>query len=42
LIVVTNPNCRGFSTDSQRAGAQAGISLVHFDDFLDDLGTKWA
>jgi hypothetical protein len=42
LIVVTNPNCRGFSTDSQRAAAQAGIPLVHFDDFLDDLGTKWA
>ncbi len=32
LIVVTNPNCRGFSTDSQRAATQAGIPLVHFDD----------
>lgn len=41
LIVVTNPNCRGFSTDSRRAAAQAGIPLVRFDDFLDDLGAKW-
>lgn len=41
LIVVTNPNCRGFSTDSRRAAAQTGIPLVHFDDFLDDLGAKW-
>lgn len=41
LIVVTNPNCRGFSSDSLRAAKQAGISLVHFDDFLDNLGSKW-
>ncbi|MBV9163343.1 MAG: hypothetical protein JO281_17710 [Pseudonocardiales bacterium] len=41
LIVVTNPNCHGFSTDSQRATAQTGIPLVRFEDFLDDLGTKW-
>lgn len=41
LIVVTNPSCCGFSTDSQRAAAQAGIPLVRFGDFLDDLGAKW-
>jgi hypothetical protein len=41
LIVVTNPNCSGFSTDSWRAAEQAGIPLVLFDDFLDGLGTKW-
>ncbi len=41
LIVVTNPSCRGFSTDSQRAAAQTGIPLVHFEGFLDDLGAKW-
>lgn len=41
LIVVTNPNCRGFSTDSTLAAAQAGIPVVRFFDFLDDLGTQW-
>ncbi|WP_159048003.1 hypothetical protein [Streptomyces sp. WM6378] len=42
LIIVTNPNCRGFSTDSRKAAARAGIPLVHFEDFLDGLGSKWA
>lgn len=41
LIVVTNPNCRGFSTDSLQAATHAGIPIIHFDDFLDNLGTKW-
>ncbi len=41
LIVATNPSCRGFSTDSRGAAAQAGIPLVRFEDFLQDLGTKW-
>jgi hypothetical protein len=41
LIVVTNRSCCGFSTDSQRAAAQAGIPLVRFGDFLDDLSAKW-
>jgi hypothetical protein len=41
LIVVTNPNCRGFSTHSRQAASQAGIPLVRFVDFLNDLGSKW-
>jgi hypothetical protein len=41
LIVVTNPNCRGFSTHSRQAANQAGIPLVRFADFLTDLGSKW-
>jgi hypothetical protein len=41
VIVVTNPNSRGFSTDSLQAAAQAGIALVLFSDFLDNLATKW-
>lgn len=41
LIVVTNPNCRGFATHSRRAADQAGIGLVRFVDFLEDLGSKW-
>ncbi|MFC4859203.1 hypothetical protein [Actinophytocola glycyrrhizae] len=41
LIVVTNPNCHGFSTDSWRAAEQAGIPLILFDDLLDGLGTQW-
>src|SRR5690606_4503469 len=28
LVVVTNPSCRGFSTESQQAAAQVGIPLV--------------
>ena len=41
LIVVSNPNCRGFSTDSKQAAAQVGIPLVRLFDFLDLLGTEW-
>jgi hypothetical protein len=41
LVGVTNPNCRGFSTDSLQAASRANIPLVRFDDFLDDLGSKW-
>ncbi|MEU0213231.1 hypothetical protein [Streptomyces canus] len=41
LIVVTNPNCRGFSTESLQTAARSGIPLVLFNDFLDDLGSKW-
>ncbi|WP_328542612.1 hypothetical protein OHT17_32220 [Streptomyces sp. NBC_00371] len=41
LIVVTNPNSRGFSTDSLQAANRAGIPLALFNSFLDDLGTKW-
>ncbi|MEV0372555.1 hypothetical protein AB0I10_22440 [Streptomyces sp. NPDC050636] len=41
LVVVTNPNCRGFSTDSMQAASQTGIPLVRLVDFLDDLGSNW-
>ncbi|MFD6277189.1 hypothetical protein ACFWFI_16660 [Streptomyces sp. NPDC060209] len=41
FIVVTNPNCRGFSTDSLRAASQVGMPLIRFSDFLDKLGTEW-
>ncbi|WP_157857827.1 hypothetical protein [Streptomyces durhamensis] len=41
LIVVTNPNCGGFSTDSMSAATQTGIPIVRFFDFLDCLGTEW-
>jgi hypothetical protein len=41
VVVVTNPNCHGLSTDSQKAAKRAGISLALFDDFLDNLGTRW-
>lgn len=41
VIVVTNPNCHGFSTDSLRAAAQVGVPLALFDDFLGGLALKW-
>ncbi|MGW3186104.1 hypothetical protein ACWDD9_43235 [Kitasatospora sp. NPDC001119] len=41
LIVVTNPNCRGFSTESMQAAAHVGTPVVLLSDFLEDLGTKW-
>ncbi|MFF2135029.1 hypothetical protein [Streptomyces sp. NPDC058193] len=41
VIVSTNPNCRGFSTDSTQAAAQVGIPLARLNDFLNELGTKW-
>jgi hypothetical protein len=41
LIVVTNPNCIGFSTDSRLAANQAGVPIILFHDFLRDLGTQW-
>lgn len=41
LIVVTNPNCTGLSTDSQRASMQTGIGLVLFPQLLNNLGKKW-
>ncbi|MFF0271816.1 hypothetical protein [Streptomyces sp. NPDC004330] len=41
LIVVTNPSCLGFSTDSLQAASRAGIPIVRFGDFLDNLDTSW-
>jgi hypothetical protein len=41
LIVVTNPSCHGFSSDSKAAAAQTGIPIILFNDFLADLGTAW-
>ena len=41
LIVIRNPNCHRLPTDSQQAAARAGTALTLFDDFLNDLGTKW-
>lgn len=37
LVVVTNPNCRGLSTDSLAAARQTGTRVVLLSDFLDDL-----
>jgi hypothetical protein len=42
FIVVTNPNCKGLSTDSQQASKRAGIGLLLFSELLDGLGEKWA
>jgi hypothetical protein len=41
MIVVTNPNCQGFSTDSLTAAEQTGIELVRLREFLAYLGKKW-
>jgi hypothetical protein len=41
LVVVTNPNCWGLSTDSLTAARQTGTRVVLFSDFLDDLGSAW-
>jgi hypothetical protein len=41
LIVVTNPACRRFSSESVRAAAEAGVPLVCFNDFLSRLGVDW-
>jgi hypothetical protein len=42
VIVVTNPNCRGLSTDSQEAAADAGVGLELLRDFLQKLATNWS
>lgn len=41
LIVVTNPNCHGLSSDSHRAAEQAGVPAARFQDFLDSLDEMW-
>jgi hypothetical protein len=41
LIVITNPNCHGTSTQSRQAAKQAGMPLILFADLLDGLGTRW-
>ncbi|MGV9270272.1 hypothetical protein ACWDRR_37160 [Kitasatospora sp. NPDC003701] len=41
LVVVTNPNCRGFSMESMQAATQVGMPVVLLSEFLRDLGTKW-
>jgi len=41
LIVVTNPNCQGFSTDSLMAAKQTGIELVRLREFLASLDKRW-
>lgn len=41
-IVTTNPNCRGFSSATLEAVANAGVRIMTFSDFLGSLGEEWA
>lgn len=41
MIVVTNPNCQGLSTDSRTASKGAGIGLILFPELLKNLGRRW-
>lgn len=41
LIVVTNPNCRGLSTESRAAARNTGVNVVIMNDFLAELDGRW-
>ena len=41
LIVVTNPNCHGLSSESVEASERSGVPIALFNDFLGDLGVEW-
>lgn len=41
IVVITNPNCRGLSTDSMTAAERAGVPLELFPDVLDGMGRRW-
>jgi hypothetical protein len=40
-VAITNPNVRGLSSDSLRAGERAGVRVLLFGDLLDALGERW-
>ncbi|MFG2045753.1 hypothetical protein [Dactylosporangium sp. NPDC048998] len=42
VIVNTNPNCRGFADEVSKAAEHAGVRVLTFNEFLNDLGKEWA
>lgn len=41
VVTIVNPNARGLSKESSRAGAQAGVSVLLLRDLLDFLSRQW-